>query len=92
MPVKIIPEKIGALGTTRKSLTCWLEKLGIETRISELQRIIFLHSSKITSKYGWDSKNLFHTKPKADSTDKAFVSVQGLSDNNKTNIEYTQNF
>ena len=40
MKVKVIPLVIGALGTTPTKLGNWLNEVGIETQITELQRTV----------------------------------------------------
>ena len=40
MKVKVIPLVIGALGTTATKLGNWLNEVGIETQITELQRAV----------------------------------------------------
>ena len=42
---QIIPVVIGALGTIPKTLVQWLEKIGIQTKIGELQKTVILHSA-----------------------------------------------
>ena len=44
---QIIPVVIGALGTIPKTLVQWLEKIGIRTKIGELQKTVLLHSARI---------------------------------------------
>ena len=49
MKVSVIPLVIGALGTTPIKLRNWLKKIGIETQITELQKLssyTLLESSK----------------------------------------------
>jgi len=40
--VKVVPIVIGALGSTPKRLDSWLGKIGIETKISEIQKTVIL--------------------------------------------------
>ena len=47
---QVIPVVIGALGTMPKTLVQWLEKIGIETKISDLQKTAILHSARILRK------------------------------------------
>ena len=50
MRVTVIPKVIGALGTTPKKLKKRLEDIGIETRVTELQKTVILHSARILRK------------------------------------------
>ena len=50
MRVTVIPIIIGALGTTPKKLKKRLEDIGIETRVTELQKTVILHSARILRK------------------------------------------
>ena len=50
MRVTVIPIFIGALGTTPKKLKKRLEDIGIETRVTELQKTVILHSARILRK------------------------------------------
>ena len=65
---KVIPPVKGALGTTHMKLKNWLKKIGIETEITELQKLSFytlLKSSKRFLRFKkiccyWTSKKLIH--------------------------------
>ena len=48
--VTVIPIVKGALGTTPKKLKKRLEDIGIETRVTELQKTVILHSARILRK------------------------------------------
>ena len=50
MRVIVIPIVIGTLGTTPKKLKKRLEDIGIETRVTELQKAVILHSARILRK------------------------------------------
>ena len=50
MRVTVIPIVIGTLGTTPKKLKKRLEDIGIETRVTELQKTVMLHSARILRK------------------------------------------
>ena len=50
MRVTVIPIIIGALGTTLKKLEKGLEDIGIEIRVTELQKTVILHSARILRK------------------------------------------
>ena len=50
MRVTVIPIVIGAFGTTPKKLKERLEDSGIETRVTELQKTVILHSARILRK------------------------------------------
>ena len=50
MRVTVIPIVIGTLGTTPKKLKKRLEDIGIETRVTELQKTVILHSTRILRK------------------------------------------
>ena len=50
MRVIVIPIVIGTLGTTPKKLKKRLEDIGIETRVTELQKTVILHSARILRK------------------------------------------
>ena len=47
MPVRVIPEVAGALGTTSKKLRHQLSLIGTETRIMDLQKTSVLYSARI---------------------------------------------
>ena len=48
--IKIIIIIIGVLGTTPKKLKKRLEDIGIETRVTELQKTVILNSARILRK------------------------------------------
>ena len=50
MRVIVIPIVIGTLGTTPKKLKKRLEDIGIETRVTDLQKTVILHSARILRK------------------------------------------
>ena len=50
MRVTVIPIIIGALGITPKKVKMRLEDIGIETRATELQRTVILHTTRILRK------------------------------------------
>ena len=50
MKVKVIPLVIGALGTKPIKLRNWLNEIGIETQIRELQKTVLLHTARILRK------------------------------------------
>ena len=50
MKVKVIPLVTGALATTPIKLRNWLNEIGIETQITELQKIALLHTPRILQK------------------------------------------
>ena len=50
MRVTVIPIVTGTLGTTPKKLKKRLEDIGIETRVTELQKTVILHSARILRK------------------------------------------
>ena len=50
MRVIVIPIVIGTLGTTPKKLKKRLEDIGIETRVTDLQTTVILHSARILRK------------------------------------------
>ena len=47
MRVTVIPIVIGTLGTTPKKLKKRLKDIGIETKVTELQKAVILHSARI---------------------------------------------
>ena len=48
--VTVVPLVVGALGTPAKALEKRLKTIGIETKITELQKTVFIHSSRILRK------------------------------------------
>ena len=68
MKVKVIPPVKGALGTTHMKLRNWLKKIGIETEITELQKLSFYTLHKSSKRFlrfkkiccYWTSKKLIH--------------------------------
>ncbi len=50
MKVTVIPIVIGALGTAPKRMKKRWEDIGIETRVTELQKTVILHSARILRK------------------------------------------
>ena len=50
MKVKVITIVIGTLGTTPTKVRNWLEELGIETQITDLQRTVLLCTARIFRK------------------------------------------
>ena len=50
MRLTVISIIIGTLGTTPKKLKKRLEDIGMETRVTELQKTVILHSARILRK------------------------------------------
>ena len=50
MEVIVVPLVVGALGTPAKELEKRLKTIGIETKITELQKIVLIHTSRILRK------------------------------------------
>ena len=50
MKVTVVPLVVGALGTPAKALEKRLKTIGIETKITELQKAIMIHTSRILRK------------------------------------------
>ena len=50
MKVIMVPLVVGALGTPAKELEKRLKTIGIETKITELQKTVLIHTSRILRK------------------------------------------
>ena len=50
MKVTVVPLVVGALGTPAKALEKRLKTIGIETKITELQKAVLIHTSRILQK------------------------------------------
>ena len=50
MKMTVVPLVVGALGTPAKALEKRLKTIGIETKITELQKAIMIHTSRILGK------------------------------------------
>ena len=51
MKVIVVPLVVGALGTPAKELEKRLKTIGIETKITELQKTVLIHTSRIQKSY-----------------------------------------
>ena len=50
MKVIVVPLLLGALGAPAKELEKRLKTIGIETKITELQKTVLIHTSRILQK------------------------------------------
>ena len=50
MKVTVVPLVVGALGNPAKALEKRLKTIGIETKITELQKTVLIHTSRIVRK------------------------------------------
>ena len=50
MKVTVVPLVVGALGSLAKALKKRLKNIGIETKITELQKTVLIHTTRILRK------------------------------------------
>ena len=50
MKVTVVPLVVGALGSSAKALKKRLKNIGIETKITELQKTVLIHTTRILRK------------------------------------------
>ena len=50
MKVTVVPLVVGALGSPAKALKKRLKNIGIETKITELQKTVLIHTTRILRK------------------------------------------